>query len=98
MKIRDQLFKKAIRSRKPEDYAEFKLQRNRVVDLVRNAKRTYNDSLIEKINENNPSDKDWWKIIGSTLSNKHKKYDHVPAVIKGNDGEFKFEDTEKQML
>jgi hypothetical protein len=28
------------------------------------------------------------------LSNKHKKSDHVP-VIKGNDGELKFEDAEK---
>jgi hypothetical protein len=35
MKLRDNLFKKARRSKKVEDCVTFKAQRNRVVDMIR---------------------------------------------------------------
>jgi hypothetical protein len=68
IKLRDNIFKKARRSKKVKDYVTFKAQRNRVVDMIRTAKRTYHDSIYEKIDDKNTSEKDWWKIVGSVMA------------------------------
>lgn len=94
MKLRDKLFRKASRTKKNEDFANYKTQRNHVVNLIRSAKRTYNESVMDKINVFNASDKDWWKLVSSTMGKGHGKSKHIPCV-KNSDGEHIFEDKDK---
>lgn len=94
MRERDKLFKKAKISKNVEDYELFKVQRNRVVNFIRAAKRSFQDAIVNKIDENNATDKEWWKLVGSVMSNGHSKIDHIP-VIKGKNGELFFDDDKK---
>jgi L-rhamnose mutarotase len=94
MKIRDRLFKNAKRSKKIEDFTSFKQQRNHVVNMIRTAKRNHKQTVVDKINEKNGTDKEWWKLMGSVMSHGHQKSKHIPTLKNVND-ELVFDDKEK---
>jgi capsule polysaccharide export protein KpsC/LpsZ len=79
MKIRNRLHKNATRSKRPEELALFKQPRNTVVNLFGNAKRNFSNSVVDKVNEQNPTDKAWWRLVGSVMSRGHQKSKHIPS-------------------
>ena len=60
MNTRDQLLRKARRTKQQLDWDNFKRKRNYVTNLIRNAKNTYHQNLLE---ENSSRPEKFWKCI-----------------------------------
>ena len=84
MRKRDRLRRKAKKDNSIYLWSKFKTIRNKVVDLLRRAKRNYHESLCTKIKDHKFSNKDWWKLV-KQLSNFNTKSNKLPALVDDDD-------------
>ena len=70
MRQRDYLQKKAHTTGLPSDWKRYRLQRNRVTNLIRKEKENYNRRLI---NENAGDPNSFWQTVKKILPSKSKK-------------------------
>ena len=84
MRKRDRLRRKAKKDSSIYSWSKFKIIRNKVVDLLRCAKRNYHESLCTKIKDNKFSNKDWWKLV-KQLSNFNIKSNKITALVDDDD-------------
>lgn len=86
IKKRDQLYRKAVITKDNGDFTEYKMQRNRVVDLIRRQKTNYYNTKID-MNKNNS--KEMWKtikkLVGGKSCSKHAGI-HFGNNIETNGG------------
>ena len=94
---RDTLYKKARKSGRAKHYDDFKKQRNKVVHLVRNAKKTYQQQIVNKMSEQRFSDKNWWRLM-KTVINPDGGREWIPPLKYSNSDEMAFNDIEKAEL
>ena len=69
MRQRDYLQKKAHTTGLPSDWKRYRLQRNRVTNLIRKEKENYNRRLI---NENADDPNSFWQTVKKILPSKSK--------------------------
>ena len=77
-------------------WSKFKTIRNKVVDLLRRAKRNYHESLYTKIKDHIFSNKAWRKLV-KLLSNFNIKSNKITALIDDDDN-LVIDDLEKANL
>lgn len=85
MRIRDRFRKKAKKLNSPYYFSKFKFQRNKVVDLLRSAKRDYHESICNKIKQNKFCNKDWWKLVKQLSFCSNKSNEIKVLVTDDND-------------
>ena len=85
MRKRNRLRRKAKNLNSQHFWNKFKIIRNKVVNLLREAKTKYHNDLCHKIKSHKFATKDWWKLVKqiSNISNK-------PRGITGNNTLRKF--------
>ena len=75
IKLRDSKFRRFKFTKDEHDLAEYKLERNRVVDMIRRSKYRYYEQCID---ENKNDSKSMWKILKSiTCSNQAETFAEV---------------------
>jgi len=75
------IHKKARRTNKEDDWANFRRFRNKVIDKIRQRKRDYIEEIDSKVsNKNNFYTKDWWKLVQSFLSKKGMQPNEIPSL------------------
>ena len=78
---RSRLKNKAIKSQKPEDWADYKRQRNLVVSMNKKAKKV----LFDTVNVNSPQGpKSFWKTFKLFFSNKCTTVDERIILVENN--------------
>ena len=93
---RNRLRKKAKKTKSTFIYNKFKVVRNKVVNLLRNAQALYYKSLYDKINNNKFGSKDWWKLV-KQISNLSSKQSGI-NVLHSENGKTISDDSEKANL
>ena len=71
------LHRKAKIQDTPEAWARYRSQRNHVTSIVRKAKQDHNQSIIDKLNELDHSNADWWKVVRTAFGCSRN---HIPAL------------------
>ena len=84
MRKRDRLRKKAKQKNSDYYWSKFKSIRNKVVDSLRTAKRTYHSKLCDKIKGNKFGSKDWWNLV-KQVSNISQKSHGIKVLVSDND-------------
>ena len=84
MRKRDRLRKKAKQKNSDYYWSKFKSIRNKVVDSLRTAKRTYHSKLCDKIKGNKFGSKDWWNLV-KQVSNISQKSHGIKILVSDND-------------
>ena len=84
MRKRDRLRKKAKKKNSDYYWSKFKRIRNKVVDSLRAAKRTYHCKLCDKIKANKFGSKDWWNLV-KQVSNISQKSHGIKILVSDND-------------
>ena len=84
MRKRDRLRKKAKKKNSEYYWSKFKRIRNKVVDSLRTAKRTYHCKLCDKIKANKFGSKDWWNLV-KQVSNISQKSHGIKILVSDND-------------
>ena len=87
MRKRDRLRRKAKKSNSLFHWSRFKLFRNKVVNLLRCAKKQYHESLCTRITQNKFSNKDWWKLV-KHLSGFNNKTTEIKVLVDDNGTSF----------
>ena len=77
---RNRLYRKAKRSRSCVNWADFKHQRNYVTSLIRAVKKTHVQSMIDKMEQHNQSEKVWWKLVKCVTNTGHKE-SSIPCLM-----------------
>ena len=80
---RKKIHKKAKISKSEQDWANFREQRNKVNDLVKNAKINYFKKLATSLQQGNLKTKQWWKITKQFL--KQNKDSDIPVIIQNGE-------------
>ncbi|KAK6187305.1 hypothetical protein SNE40_005366 [Patella caerulea] len=78
---RNRLHKKAKRSNLPEDWAKFRYQRNHVTGEVRRVKTEFYQQIDHEINENNFTEKKWWKLVKTNILNSKQNKSFIPPLV-----------------
>ena len=65
---RKRAYKKARRTHLENHWLKFKTLRNEVIDLIRNSKKQYFDSIAEKLKSKSLSPKDWWATLKTFIT------------------------------
>ena len=65
---RKRAYKKARRTHLANHWLKFKTLRNEVIDLIRNSKKQYFDSIAEKLKPKSLSPKDWWATLKTFIT------------------------------
>ena len=87
MRKRDSLRRKAKKINSLFHWSRFKLFRNKVVNLLRCAKKQYHESLCTRITQNKFSNKDWWKLV-KQLSGFNNKTTEIKVLVDDNGTSF----------
>lgn len=78
---RNRMYKRALHSRLPNDMANFRIFRNKIISKIRNRKLEYLNSLNDKISDPlNFGNKDWWKLVNIFLHKKGINHDEIPPL------------------
>ena len=65
---RKRAYKKARRTHLENHWLKFKTLRNEVIDLIRNSKKQYFDSIAKKLKSKSLSPKDWWATLKTFIT------------------------------
>ena len=84
MRKRDRMRSKAKKNQNEYYWSKFRLLRNKVVDLLRNAKNNYYVDLCNKIKMNKFSNKEWWKLVKLVLNFKQKN-SQINVLLSDNE-------------
>ena len=84
MRQRNRLRRKAKKSNNLMHWVKFKQIRNKVVDLLRSAKRNYFSNLHDKIKTEKFGSKDWWKLV-KKVSGLNNAHNDIKVLIDSND-------------
>lgn len=68
IQLRDQMYKRAVMSSEGTHWTEFKQQRNRVVSIIREQKKSYYENKIDNV-KNDPTE--MWKTIKHLVNSKN---------------------------
>lgn len=68
MKQRNTLYNHAKRSGLANDFIIFKTQRNKVINLIRNAKHVFRQNQANRLANDNSTEKSWWNVAKSILN------------------------------
>ncbi len=81
---RHRLHQRAKRSNTDHAWLQFRQKRNEVTQHIRRAKSDHKESLIQQINENNVTSKNWFKMTKSLLFNKNTTNNQIPTLVHNN--------------
>ena len=84
MRQRDRLYHKAKTKNNDTHWLNFKNKRNQVVQMVRDAKKSYINKLQNKLADPNLSSKHWYKIANDITKMKNKSNPPPPLIQNGN--------------
>ena len=84
MRQRDRLYHKAKTKNTDNHWLNFKNKRNQVVQMVRDAKKSYMNKLQNKLADPNLSSKHWYKIANDITKMKNKSNPPPPLIQNGN--------------
>ena len=65
---RKRAYKQAKRTNIPSHWRKFRAIRNKVITLIREPKKTLNETIENKLNSNTLTSKDWWSTLKSDIS------------------------------
>ena len=79
---RDIIRRKAKKNKNKHTWAKFRAVRNKVVNVLRNAKAEYYKKLCDKLKENKFSSQNWWSLVKkiSCITNQNNK-DSIPVLV-----------------
>ena len=97
MHLRDKFYKKYKANSVEHNLIVYRMQRNKVTDLVRSAKHNYKLQIADKIKNTNICSKDWWKLGKSLLSDTNSAFTQIPP-LRAPDGNHVYENADKANL
>ena len=65
---RKRAYKQAKRTNIPSHWRKFRAIRNRVITMIRESKKTLNETIENKLNSNTLTSRDWWSTLKSVIS------------------------------
>ena len=75
---RDQLYRRAVITKSNEDFNEYRMQRNKVVNMIRQQKSIYYNTEID-LNKNNSTQ--MWKTIKKIIGGKTKNQEFILKTL-----------------
>ncbi|MCU7801409.1 MAG: endonuclease/exonuclease/phosphatase family protein, partial [gamma proteobacterium symbiont of Lucinoma myriamae] len=67
MRQRKRAYDKAKHTHNPQHWQKYKSLRNETTNMLRSSKREYFEKMASKLNNNNTTSRDWWKILKSFI-------------------------------
>ena len=64
---RKRAYRKAKRSNLLNDWKNFKILRNKAINMVRESKRNCNEIIVNKLKSNSISSRDWWTTLKTVI-------------------------------
>ena len=61
-------YRKAKQRNLPNDWKNFKLLRNKVINVIRESKRNCNEIVVNKLKSNTISSRDWWTTLKTVIA------------------------------
>ena len=68
IRMRKRAYKKAKRTNTQANWVKFRRLRNETTSMIRNSKKSYIDSLSNKLKSENLSSKQWWTVLKTFIS------------------------------
>ena len=81
---RDRVHMRAKTVNTPELWERYRAQRNLVNSMIKSAKRSSTDALIDQVNTMSQSKSDWWKLIKKCVSPSHNS---IPTLVTKTGGD-----------
>lgn len=84
LRVKNRLLKKARSTNRENDWLKFRIARNDVIDLIRQAKQNYLNKLQNTLSDKSIPPGKWWRIAKSISNFSNKSSSSQPFKIGGN--------------